>query len=42
MDQRCSKSGLVKYYTTENIEIFEKNAATFISRMVKCEKVILK
>ena len=42
MDQRCSKSGLVKYYTTENVEIFEKNAATFIGQTVKCEKVILK
>ena len=42
MDQRCSKSGLVKYYTTENVEIFEKNAATFIGQSVKCEKVLLK
>jgi glutamate racemase len=42
MDQRCSKSGLVKYYTTENVEIFEKNAATFIGQSVKCAKVILK
>ena len=42
MDQRCSKSGIVKYYTTENVEIFEKNAATFIGQRVKCEKVILK
>jgi glutamate racemase len=42
MDQRCSKSGLVKYYTTENVEIFEKNAATFIGQTVKSEKVILK
>ena len=42
MDRRCSKSGLVKYYTTENVEIFEKNAATFIGQTVKSEKVILK
>ena len=42
MDQRCSKSGIVKYYTTENVEIFEKNAATFIGQRVKCEKVLLK
>jgi glutamate racemase len=42
MDGRCSKSGLIKYYTTENVETFEKNAATFIGRKVKCEKVILK
>ena len=42
MDDRCSKSGLIKYYTTENVEIFEKNAATFIGQTVKCEKVILK
>jgi len=42
MDDRCSKSGLIKYYTTENVEIFEKNAATFVGQTVKCEKVILK
>ncbi len=42
MDQRCSKSGRIKYYTTENVEIFERNAATFIGKSVKSEKVILK
>lgn len=42
MDDRCSKSGLVKYFTTENVEIFEKNATTFIGQEVKCEKVVLK
>lgn len=42
MDDRCSKSGLIKYYTTENVEIFEKNAATFIGQTVESEKVILK
>ncbi|MDP2335840.1 MAG: glutamate racemase [Bacteroidota bacterium] len=42
MDDRCSKSGQVNYYTTENEEIFEKNAATFIGRAIKSEKIILK
>jgi len=42
MDNNCSKSGLVKYYTTENVEIFEKNAATFLGNGIKSEKVILK
>jgi glutamate racemase len=42
MDSRCSKSGIIKYYTTENVEIFEKNAATFLGQTVKSEKVILK
>lgn len=42
MDSRCSKSGIIKYYTTENVEIFEKNAATFLGQTVRCEKVILK
>lgn len=42
MDQRCSKSGIVKYYTTENIEVFEKNATTFIGREIKGEKILLK
>ncbi|HEY3371350.1 MAG TPA: glutamate racemase [Prolixibacteraceae bacterium] len=42
MDQRCSKSGSVKYYTTENIDVFEKNATTFIGSQIKSEKVLLK
>jgi len=42
MDRRCSKSGIVKYYTTENEEVFEKNATTFVGKSIKSEKVILK
>lgn len=42
MDQTCSKGGTVKYYTTENVEVFERNASTFIGRPIKTEKVILK
>jgi len=42
MDSRCSKSGIVRYYTTENVATFEKNAATFVGHKVKCEKIILK
>lgn len=42
MDRRCSKSGIVKFYTTENIDVFEKNAANFIGRQIKGEKLILK
>lgn len=42
MEQRCSKSGLVKYYTTENIEVFEKNATAFIGRKIKGDKILLK
>jgi len=42
MEQRCSKFGIVKYYTTENEEVFEKNAATFLGRNIKSEKVLLK
>lgn len=42
MDQRCSKSGIVKYFTTENEEVFEKNATTFLGRNIKSEKVLLK
>ena len=41
MDKRCSKSGQVKYYTTENVEVFEKNAATFIGHQIKSEKLVL-
>lgn len=42
MDQKLSKSGRVKYYTTENEEVFEKNATTFIGRNINSEKIILK
>lgn len=42
MDVKCSKSGIIKYYTTENIDIFEKNATTFLGKSIKSEKVILK
>jgi len=42
MDQRCTKSGLVKYYTTENVEVFEKNATIFIGKSIQSEKITLK
>lgn len=42
MDQKCSKGGTIKYYTTENVEVFDRNATTFIGSLVKSEKVILK
>jgi glutamate racemase len=42
MDSLCSKTGIIKYYTTENVEIFEKNATTFLGKEIKSEKVILK
>jgi len=42
MDHKCSKSSQVKYYTTENVEIFEKNASAFIGQSIKSEKIILK
>lgn len=42
MNKRCSKTGLVRYYTTENVDIFEKNATTFLGKGIKSEKVILK
>jgi glutamate racemase len=41
MDQRCSKSGTVNYYTTENEEVFERNATTFLGRNIKSKKVLL-
>lgn len=42
MDKRLTKSGRVKYYTTENIEVFERNATTFIGKEIKGEKILLK
>lgn len=42
MDNRCSENGFVRYYTTENVEIFEKNATTFLGKEIKSEKIFLK
>lgn len=42
MEIKCSKSGIVKYFTTENTEIFEKNATTFLGKTIKSEKVVLR
>lgn len=42
MDEKCSKSGTIRYYTTENPEVFERNATTFIGHPVSCEKLTLK
>jgi glutamate racemase len=42
MDQQLTKSGTVRYYTTENIEVFERNATTFIGKEIKGEKILLK
>lgn len=42
MDENCSKSGTVKYYTTENVDVFESNATIFLGRTIKSEKITLK
>ncbi len=42
MDEKCTKSGQVKYLTTENEEVFEKNATTFLGQNIQCEKIVLK
>lgn len=42
MNEKLSKSKLVKYYTTENVEVFEKNATNFIGKSIRSEKLILK
>jgi glutamate racemase len=42
MDQRCSKNGLVKYYTSENVEVFNQYATTFIGQPIQSEKLMLK
>ncbi|MDO8928227.1 MAG: glutamate racemase, partial [Bacteroidota bacterium] len=42
MEHRCSKTGNVKFYSTENTAVFEKNATTFIGKIIKSEKIILK
>lgn len=42
IDQKCTKSGIIKYFTTENEEVFEKNATTFLGQKIRSEKVLLK
>lgn len=42
IDLKCTKSGIVKYFTTENVEVFEKNATTFLGQKIHSEKVVLK
>lgn len=42
IDQKCSKSSVVKYFTTENEEVFEKNATTFLGQKIKSEKIVLR
>ena len=42
MDKKCSKSGKVKYYSTENVETFERSAANFIGQTIQAEKILLK
>jgi glutamate racemase len=42
MDQKCSKSGKIKYFTTENVESFEKSATNFIGHPIQAEKILLK
>jgi glutamate racemase len=41
-DKLCSKSGQIKYYTTENVETFEKSATNFIGHPIQAEKIHLK
>jgi glutamate racemase len=42
MDQKCSKNGTISYYTTENVDVFEKNATTFLGRNISSRKILLK
>jgi glutamate racemase len=42
IDQKCSKSGSVRYFTTENVDVFEKNATTFLGQKIRSEKIVLK
>jgi glutamate racemase len=42
MDEHCTKTGTVKYYTTENVEVFEVNATIFLGQNIKSEKITLK
>jgi glutamate racemase len=41
MEQRCSKGGRVKYLTSENPEIFSRQAALFLGAEVEAERCLL-
>ena len=41
IDKKCSNGGTIKYYTTEQVELFEAQARQFMSRPVKAEKTDL-
>ncbi len=41
MEQGCSKGNSVRFYTTEEVSLFEANATHFIGKQVKAEKIHL-
>ena len=41
MEQRCSKSGIVRYLTTENPDKFRESAQLFLHEEVDVEKIVL-
>jgi glutamate racemase len=41
IDKKCSEGGVVKYYTTEQVELFETQARQFMGKPVKAERIEL-
>jgi glutamate racemase len=41
IDEKCSEGGTVKYYTTEQVELFEVQARQFMGKSVKAERIDL-
>ena len=42
MQNKCSKTGEIKFYTTEDASLFESRAKTFLGTTIKAEKIKLK
>jgi glutamate racemase len=38
----CSKNGTIRYYTTDNPEIFEERAEIFLGKSISAERIVLK
>ena len=41
MEAKCTKNGIVRYYTTENAEKFEESASIFLHEQIKAETISL-
>ena len=41
IDRRCTKNGLLKFYTTESAETFERQGSHFLNRKITAKQIHL-